>query len=147
MYEQNKLELTDSNIYLETNLNYNGLFNKATTKNVNQARHAMFNYTIKTRKLDIQCELSDQLVMPILLYGSEIWGFQNLDQIERFHKKSILKLNRSTASCNVYGEVCRKSVATVIEKRMINVWIHLIEGKQSKLSNIIQAYEKYSGHR
>ena len=65
----------------------------------------MFNLTTKARKLDlpidIQCELFDQLIMPILLYGCEIWGFQNLDQIERFHRKFLksLKLNRSTANC------------------------------------------------
>ena len=62
----------------------------------------MFNLTTKARKLDlptdIHCALFDQLVMPILLYGCEIWGFQNLDHIERFHTKVLknqLKLNRS----------------------------------------------------
>ena len=144
LFGQNKLEVTDSYIYLGTNLNYNGLFNKAITKQVNQARCAMFNLTTKARKLDlhidIQCELFDQLIMPILLYGCEIWGFQNLDQIERFHRKflkSLLKLNRSTANCMVYGEVGRQNVTAVIEKRMINFWIHIIDGKQSKLSNVI----------
>ena len=37
----------------------------------------------------------------------------------------------------VYGEVGKQSVTSVIEKRMINFWIHLIEDKQSKLSNIM----------
>ena len=50
--------------------NYNGLFNKSIDKQVNQARHAMFNLTAKARKLDlpvdIQCELFDKPVMPIL---------------------------------------------------------------------------------
>ena len=127
LFGQNKLEVTDSYIYLGTNLNYNGLFNKAITKQVNQARRAMFKLTTKARKLDlpidIQCELFDQLIMPILLYGCEILGFQNLDQIERFHRKflkSLLKLNRSTANCMVYGEVGRQNMTAVIEKRMIN---------------------------
>ena len=129
MFGQNKLEVTDSYVYLGTNLNYNGLFNKAITKQVNQTRRAMFNLTTKARKLDlpidIQCELFDQLIMPILLYGSEIWGFQNLDQIERFHRKflkSLLKLNRSTANCMVYGEVGRQNVTAVIEKKLLDTY-------------------------
>ena len=53
LFGQTKLEVTDSFIiYLGTNLNYNGLFNKAITKQVNQARRAMFNLTTKARKLD-----------------------------------------------------------------------------------------------
>ena len=68
------------------------------------------------------------------------YGVSKTDQIERFHRtflKSLLKLNRSTANCMVYGEVGRQNVTAVIENRMINFWIHLIEGKQSKLSNIM----------
>ena len=37
----------------------------------------------------------------------------------------------------VYGEVDRQSMTVVIEKRMINCWIQLSEGKQSKLSNVM----------
>ena len=93
----------------------------------------MFNLTCKARKLclplDIQCELFDQLVVPILLYGSEVWGFQKLDCIEIFHRKflkSLLKLNRGTANCMVYGEVGRFALASKVEKRMINFWARVI---------------------
>ena len=37
----------------------------------------------------------------------------------------------------VYGEVGRQSVKILVVKTIINFWIHLIEGKQSKLSNIM----------
>ena len=93
-------------------LSYNGLFTKAIDKPV--------NLTSKARKLDlpvdiyIQCELFDRLVMPILLYnGSETWGCQKLNQIERFYRKflkDLLTLNRSTANCMVYQEVGRQGV-------------------------------------
>ena len=55
--EKNKLEVTDSYIYLGTNLNYNGLFNKAITKQVNQSRRAMFNLTTKARKLALPIDI------------------------------------------------------------------------------------------
>ena len=50
--------------------------------------------------LDLQCELFDKLVAPILLYGSEIWGFGSNAVAEREHLKFckyILKLKKSTA--------------------------------------------------
>jgi hypothetical protein len=39
--------------------------------------------------LSIKCQydLIDKIVKPILLYGCEIWGFSNLDIIERVHLK------------------------------------------------------------
>ena len=64
---------------------------KAIKKQVNQASNAMFSLIIKSRRLalpvDIQCELFDKIVVPILLYGSEVWGYSNLLQIEVFYKK------------------------------------------------------------
>lgn len=43
----------------------------------------------KARKLnlpiDIQLELFDAKVVPILLYSAEIWGFENCNIVENFH--------------------------------------------------------------
>ena len=33
--------------------------------------------------IDLQLELFDKLVKPILLYGCEVWGFGNIEVIER----------------------------------------------------------------
>jgi hypothetical protein len=41
----------------------------------------------RKHKLSIECQLDtfDKTILPILLYGSEIWGFENIDIIERIH--------------------------------------------------------------
>ena len=39
----------------------------------------------------IKLDLFDKMVKPILLYGSEVWGFSNNDIIEKVHLK-ICKL-------------------------------------------------------
>jgi hypothetical protein len=49
-----------------------------------------------------------QIVKPILLYGGEIWGFGNIDIIERVHLKFcklILNLKKSTPNFMIYGEL------------------------------------------
>ena len=54
-----------------------------------QAEKAMYSLIKKSRSLllplDIQFELFDKLVKPILLYGSEIWGFGTLDILEQYY--------------------------------------------------------------
>ena len=58
--------------------------------------------------VDIVVQLFGQLVKPILLCGCEVWGFENCTQIEVFHRqfcKRLLKLNKATSNCMVYGEL------------------------------------------
>ena len=35
--------------------------------------------------IDLQLKLFDNIVMPILTYASEIWGYENIEIIERIH--------------------------------------------------------------
>ena len=49
--------------------------------------------------LDLQLEIFDHTVVPILLYGCEVWGFENTDIIERLHNEFLRKttlLGKST---------------------------------------------------
>ena len=66
-----------------------------------QANKAMFALLKKIRTfglpLDLQLELFDKMIKPILMYAAEIWGFGNCDVIERVHLgflKYILKLKK-----------------------------------------------------
>ena len=83
----------------------------------------MFNLSVNARKLSLpvdgQCELFDLLVSPILTYGCEVWGFCNLSAIELFHRKYLkylLKLNKSTSNCMVYGETGRVKLEVIVKK-------------------------------
>ena len=56
---------------------------------------------------DIQIDLFEKTIKPILLYGCEIWGFGNCDVIERVQLKFynyIFNLKKSTPSFMVYSE-------------------------------------------
>jgi hypothetical protein len=129
--------------------NFNGKYKKAINKNISHARKAMFALLTKATNLhlpiDITLSLFDSLVLPILLYGCEIWGFENCDQIEVFYRKflkRILNLNKYTPNCIVYGEVGKMSLKSIIHTRMATFWCRIVTGKQTKLSFILYSLTK-----
>ena len=75
------IEIGDSYSYHGLVMNYYGSFAKAKSKLIEQARRALFPVyrRIKTQPnpVDLQLTLFDSLVEPILLYGSEVCGFEN----------------------------------------------------------------------
>ena len=139
-----QIEIVDDYIYLGTMVNYNGSFKKTIAKQVNQAHRAMFALLTKSRRLmlpiDIQCELFDKIIVPILIYGSEVWGFSNLSDIEIFHRKylrCLLRLRKSTAKCMTYGELGRQPLSCKIYSRMLNYWAKISEERGTKLTHLM----------
>ena len=121
--------------------NYNGSFKKAISKQVTQARKALYSMLVKANKLqlsvDTQCHLFDHLDLPVLLYGSEVWGYECIDQIDIFHRKflrTILRVNKCTPDCMVYGETGREIILNHIKCRMTGFWLRIVKGKESKYS-------------
>ncbi len=101
-------------VYLGIKFNYNGSFTKAIDKQLSQAKRAIHSLITKSRKLslpiDIILELFDACILPILLYGSEIWGFANINDIEILHNqfcKQMMRLGKKSTNCMVLGELGR----------------------------------------
>ena len=79
-------------------------------------------------------------VLPILLYGSEVWGYSNLDYIEKLHLKLckiVLVVKKSTANVMVYGELGRHPISVQVKSRMLNYWFRIASGTVVKLSSIL----------
>ena len=140
-FDNDIVEVVDEYVYLGTTFNYNNKFRKAQTKQLNQARRAMYSLLSKTYHLhlpiDILLELFDQLVLPILLYGSEIWGFDVLKDLEIFHMKfckRILNVRKTNANCMVLCELGRLKLEKYVESRMLNFWCNIVHSGQEKLS-------------
>ena len=83
------IEVVSDYVYLGIKMNSNNTFAKAMKKQLDQGRRAQFSMLIKARNLDlpidIQIKLFESIVCPILLYGSEVWGFQKIDMLEIFY--------------------------------------------------------------
>ena len=69
----------------------------------------------------------DSMVEGILLYGSEVWGFEDMYLIEKIHLKfckSILRVRNTTAKFMVYGELERFPLELRVKLRMISFWLN-----------------------
>ena len=136
------------NIEIVKEFNYLGIvfsrignFKACKKRIAEKARIAMYNVIKKgrTHNLSISCQLDlfDKLVKPILLYGCEIWGFENneiLEKVQLKFCKLLLNLKSSTPNCMVYGEIGRFPIDLDIKLRMVMFWSKVLQGKESKLS-------------
>ena len=145
-YNGESIEIVKHFNYLGILLNRTGNFNIAIKAQANKGTRAMYEVLKqgKTHGLSIECQIDlfDKIVKPILLYGSEIWGFSNIHDIEKVHLrfcKLLLNLKMSTPNCVVYGElhVGRYPLTIEVKLRMITYWIKLVIGKEAKLCSIV----------
>lgn len=94
-YNGESLNIVTNFQYLGIIFSSKGSFNDAKAHLVQQARKAMFIVLRKARKsnlpIDMQLELFDTMVVPILLYGAEVWGFEYWNIIENFHMQFCKK--------------------------------------------------------
>ena len=80
------------------------------------------------------------MVVPILLYGCEVWGIDNLQFLEQFQLrfcKLILNLKASTPNCMIYGETGQMPLELQIKSRVLCYWARLINSKVDKISNVL----------
>ena len=77
------------------------------------------------------------MVTPILLYGSEITGFEKSDGLERLctqFYKIILNLKNTTPNIILYGELGRYPIDIFVKARIMGFWQRIINGKQDKIA-------------
>ena len=110
-FGDNSVDVVEDYVYLGTTFNYNGTFNKAKAKQVLQAKKATFGLMSKVRQLNLAAdtfvELFERLIIPILLYGSEIWGYENSRHLQIMCNnvmRKFLRLHKSTSTCMLIGE-------------------------------------------
>jgi hypothetical protein len=81
-------------------------------------------------------KLFDAQVVPILLYGSELWGFQHLDDIEKVQRyacKRILNVSMKTPNAMVLGELGRFPLYVLSAVRCIKYWLKILSMPERRL--------------
>ena len=87
--------------------------------------------------IHLQLQLFDHTMVPILLYGCEIWGFQNTNLIELVHNqfmRNIMKSRKSKPLYMLYAELGRVSVDQHIKTWKVGYWISLVNGNESQFA-------------
>lgn len=152
------LECVQNYTYLGVNFTASGSFEKAKKELHKKGMKALF----KLRKTFMQelpkpntlMHIYSHTIQPILLYGSEIWGYipvkkqndindfitKEIDKLvlEKIHMKMCkytLGVNRRTSNVACRGELGSYPTLFYIIKNMVNYWLHLV--KEVKPSNTI----------
>ena len=145
----NSIEVVEDYVYLGTTFNFNGTFKKAKAKQTLQARKATHSILRKVRvdnlSVDVFIELFERLAIPVLLYGSEIWGYEEHTHLQVMCNKvmrKFLNLHKSTSTCMINGELGLREISEYIENRMLNFWYNIATGVGSKISSILYNWIK-----
>ena len=147
VYNGTELEIVNHFKYLGVLFSKTGSFTAHVKSLYEKARKAMYGVISKCRNhnlsIDCQLDLFDKVVKPVLLYGCEVWGFSNINIVEKLQLKFckyILNLNNSTPNYMVYGELGRYPLSINIKVRMVTFWANMIYSNKlcTKLYALLQ---------
>ena len=95
----------------------------------------MYSLIAKCRKFNLtiylQLELFDAMVLPIITFGCEMWGYRVIKDKENVHisfLKHIMNVRKTTCNVMVYDELGKYPVSIHIKTRMLNYWSRLSNG-------------------
>ncbi len=117
-------------VYFSSNLSWSAHTNQASV----QAKKILVGIyknmqVLGNIKYNIFFKIFDTKILPILLYGSEMWGFQSFDAIEKvqlFACKKFLGVKINTPSNMVYGECGRFPIHIFSQIKIIKYWLRLL---------------------
>lgn len=79
--------------------------------------------------VDLQFELFDKMILPVLLYSSEVWGFMVANDIEKIHTRFcryVLSVPSHKPTIAVLSETGRVPLYVHYFKRCIKYWLKVI---------------------
>jgi hypothetical protein len=143
-YNNSLLKNVQTFTYLGVTLSSNGNFYQAQKALSNQALKALFslNSLFDKVSLDVteKLKLFDCMILPILSYGSEIWGFHKAPDIEKIHLKflkQVLGVRQQTPNSAVFGEFGRFPLLIIRKVRIIKYWHKILKSPNSLLYRIM----------
>ena len=138
------LDQVEDYIYLGICFNWNGSFVKAKKLLHDKASKAMYSLIQKGRRLnlptDVMLKLFDMCVEPILFYGCEVWGYENVDILEKVHTKFckfIFGVSKFPHNMPIYGELGRYPLSVTIKEIMVCYWTKLLKSSKEKLNKVM----------
>lgn len=139
-YNDVEIQIVNSFSYLGIVFTPGGSFSNAQSTLAGQAQKAIFKLNSYLYKfIDISpihvLDLFDKLVLPVLNYGAEVWGFHKANNIERVHLqfcKRLLGVKKTTQNNFIYGELGRISCYTQRLFIIIKYWLKIVNSEENK---------------
>jgi hypothetical protein len=130
-YNNVHLDIVNKFSYLGVIFTCGGSFIETQKALAAQALKAIFklkSYIYKFTTLSVKhtLDLFDKLILPILLYGSEVTGVTNCNIIEKIHLnfcKQLLGVRTQTQNSFIYGELGRLPIKQHIIVSIIRYWL------------------------
>ena len=130
--------------YLDVVFTKSRSLSKAKKHNYDQAKKAMHILYKRIQNLnlplDLQLQLFEHTILPIALYGCEIWAYENTKIIEKLQNefpRYITNSKKSTPTYMLHAELGCKAIDVKIKTHMICFWLNIVNGKETKLSKML----------
>ena len=95
--------------------------------------HSLYYYDTMPQSLFLK--LFDVKVLPMLLYGAEVWGARQYECIERIHyylRKRFLNTSLNASNYAVTGECGRCPLYIENQKQVVKYWLKIIHKPDHK---------------
>ena len=145
IYNGENLEIVESFCYLGMKFHYTGSLEpgvKALSDQALRATNCLLSL-FKRVSLDLKTKISllvfDSRVTPMLVYGSEVWGVQGFDCIDKIHIKFLKMLSGvrpQTPNFAVYGELGRFPLSVISKERAVKFWLELLKDPESLIYQV-----------
>ena len=117
-YNGQRLEVVPFQSYLGVMFSWTGNWfqaQKALNEQANRGLHSLIRSIHRYGSLpaNVALQIFDGKILPILLYGSEVWGFHPSNDIEKIHNKMlryVLQLYKNTPIVALRGESGRTTL-------------------------------------
>ena len=89
--------------------------------------------------INVFFKLFDAQIVPVLLYGSELWGCFDCPNVEKVHMyacKRILGLSAQSPNHMVYGELGRHHLSILASTRCVKYWLRLNKLSSNRYSRM-----------
>ena len=144
-YNKQQLEIVSKFRYLGVVFPAGGSFSVAQNTLAGQAQKAIFQLKKYLYKFIFltprhKFDLFDKLILPILNYGSEVWGFSQANAIERVHLqfcKRLLGVKKTTQNDFIYGELGRTTCITKRYLLIIKYWFKILYCGSTKYIKLV----------
>jgi len=145
LFQGQELEQVDSFVYLGMHFHATKPFSCAGTVRAEAAERALFAMRSRCTELGLHdpvvlMQLFDALVLPVLLYGVEVWGAQDsskgMQDCEKLHAaflRRLLGVRTGTTGDVVLAEVGRFPLRATVAKLLGNFWNRLVTMEDTRL--------------